>query len=96
MRLISTIIKRPAAESLRLKIKMAKRPKSGNPIEKNQTSESPSLRILAKETFFQIFVGKKSDGKKYFIKNIHQKVRGQKKIPQKINLTVESSTAEKC
>ena len=57
--LISTVIKRPAAESLQLKIKMEKSQKPGKPITKNQTSESSSLKNLAKETSFQAFVGKK-------------------------------------
>ena len=77
--LISTVIKRLAAKSLRLEIKITKRLKPGNSIPKNQTLESSSLKILAKETLFQSFVDKKSEGKKYYIKNIHQKVREQTK-----------------
>ena len=60
---ISMVVKRPAAESL----------------PKNQTSESLSPKILAKESLFQTLVGKKSDGQKYYIKSIHRKVREQTK-----------------
>ena len=80
---ISTVIKRLAAESLRLKIKMAQNPTSWIQMVKSQTSKKLSLKNLVVEILLKKSVGKKCVDKYTTQKHMQQKVKGQKKKSRK-------------
>ena len=64
MTLISTVMKRLAVESSRLKTKMSKSPRSVNPTAKSEALQSLSLENLEVKVLLENFVSKKSYGKK--------------------------------
>ena len=84
--LFITVMTYLAAESLKLKIKMAKNSESGNQTAKSQISESLSLKNWAVKFLLEKSVGKKSDGKNITLK-IRQKIEGKKNTRQ--NFAVE-------
>ena len=74
--LISTVVKRLTAESLRFKIKM--------PVVKSQTSKKIVAEKPGGENYTQKIFWRKVRRENYYIKTFRRKVRGQKKTYKKI------------
>ena len=71
---ISTVIKPLATESLTSKIKITQNPTSWIPMAQSQRSKHLAVRMLLKKS-----VDKKSDGKKYYIKDMQEEKGGHRK-----------------